>query len=225
MSQHLVFIDGRAATYARQNDPTLDTLPLFPVVLGDSILSDEGTYFDRNLRGWLSDVAIFADGFAGDAAVSPAVSAALLHGLGRLGGIGLDQLAAAQALWRQGGSAPVAGRTWHKVTGLTGAVGDFGGSLTAGTAFIVLDEAGGGIALFSGEPAPAPRITSAGFVAEGFRIAWESVPGRHYRVETTPALPAGWTTLAASVTATATETAYTDTATGGAANFYRVVLE
>lgn len=225
LAQHLVFIDGRAVAYARQNNPAVDTVALYPVVLGDSILSDEGSFFDRNLRGWLSDVAIFADGDAGDAGVPPSVSAALLHGLGRLGGIGLDQLAAAQALWRQGGSATVAGRTWQKVGGLTGAAGDFGGSLAEGTAFIVLDEAGGGLALFGGGPVPAPRITAAGWVAGGFRIAWESVSGRRYRVEFTPALPGGWTVLAAGLTAAGAETGYTHTAPGNLAGYYQVVLE
>jgi hypothetical protein len=223
LAQHLVFIDGKSVAFTRQNDPVIDTSTIYPVALGDSVLSDEGTFSDRNLRGWLDDVAVFSDGAAGDAQVPPATSAALLHGLGRWG-IGLDQLAAAQALWRQGGSGTIAGRTWHHVTGLTGSVGDLGGTLADGTAFIVLDESGGGLALFPGGLAPAPRLTAAVWVAEGFRLAWESVPGRRYRVETSTALPA-WTILAADLVAEGAESSYLHSSPGGQSRFYRVAAQ
>ncbi len=154
-----IHVDGKRITAAPQNNPTIFTGDTWPLTLGDSVVSDESilngntTNINRNLRGWLDDVAVFDDAAAGQPAVDAAASAAILHGFGKLAGLGLTILPAAQSLWINGGSASIGGRTWFKATSLTGGAGDTGGSLAGNDAYITLDAAGNGLALFaSGSP-------------------------------------------------------------------------
>ncbi len=78
----------------------------------------------------------------------------MINGLSRTGGIGLDQLGAALALWagNAGDTAVIGGATWQKVADLTGSPGDWSGSVAGADAVIVLDHSGGGIRVLTGPP-------------------------------------------------------------------------
>lgn len=88
-----------------------------------------------------------------------AADAALINGLGLTGGITLDQFDEAQALNAMvtGSTAQIGSALWRKVSGLSGSLGDFGGSVAAGNAFIVTDATGNGIQVIP-EPASAALI-------------------------------------------------------------------
>ena len=83
--------------------------------------------------------------------------AAILNGLGRIGGNDLSWLDEAQALWAgsDGDTATINGVQWQKVAGLTGVLGDWGGAgANAVGSYIVLDGSGGGIQIIP-EPTAA----------------------------------------------------------------------
>ncbi len=92
------------------------------------------------LQGSIDDVGVYNNAL-------DAASMALVNGLGRTGGIGLDQLEAAQTLWAGsvGDTAVIGGATWRKVSGLPGSMGDWSGTVAGADARIVLDGAGNGI--------------------------------------------------------------------------------
>jgi hypothetical protein len=91
--------------------------------------------------------------------------AAAIWGLGRTGGIGLDQLDEAQALFGGpfGGQGDIGGFFWEKVSGLGGTAGDFGGTTAGGDAFVVLDNSGNGIAMVP-EPSAMVSLLLGSFV-------------------------------------------------------------
>jgi signal transduction histidine kinase len=100
---------------------------------------------NRFFAGQIDDTGIWDEALT-------AVDAALLNGLGRIGDNDLRWLPAAGTLWRSavGSKAVINGRTWKKVSGLPGAIGDWvqaGGRNGAGS-FIVLNQAGDGLQLF-----------------------------------------------------------------------------
>jgi hypothetical protein len=103
--------------------------------------------------GIADDIGLFDIGLA-------ASDAALINGLGQLGGIGLDAWDAAQALNAMsiGSVAQVGGFDWQKVGGLAGTTGDFGGSIVGEDAYIVTANDGTGIQLI---PEPATGVILA----------------------------------------------------------------
>ena len=90
------------------------------------------------LKGSIDDVGVYNNALN-------ATDMAMVNGLGRTGGIGLDQLDEAQTLWSVGGTAVIGGATWQKVTGLSGSLGDYSGTVAGGDATIVLDGSGNGL--------------------------------------------------------------------------------
>lgn len=97
-----------------------------------------------------------------------AADAALINGLGRTGGLGLDVLGDAQALLAASldSTAVFGGTTWKHVTGLTGVVGAWGGSVAGQDAYIVTGLGGEGIVQVP-EPGACIAIGTAmaGFLA------------------------------------------------------------
>ena len=115
----------------------------------------------RNANGFIDDVGLW------DEAI-PAVGAALLNGLGRIGDNDLSWLADARTLWAgsDGDTATINGVRWQKVAGLTGVLGDYeqvGGANGLGS-YIVLDGSGGGIQVI---PEPTAAIELVGLVLLG----------------------------------------------------------
>ncbi|MHA3774744.1 LamG-like jellyroll fold domain-containing protein [Verrucomicrobiota bacterium sgz303538] len=108
------------------------------------------------LKGQADDAGLFDTGLIDS-------DVALINGLGLTGGIGLDQLDEAQALNAMvtGSVAQIGSVTWQKVSGLSGTVGSFGGTVSGGDAFIVTDSAGNGIQV-------VPEPASTGLLALGF---------------------------------------------------------
>jgi hypothetical protein len=105
-----------------------------------------------------------------------AADVSLINGLGRTGGIGLDQLDEAQALLAlsTGSSALIGGYTWERVAGLTGTTGDFGGTAAGGNAFIVTDALGNGIQVTA-----IPEPSSVLLVASGLGVlGWRNLRRR-----------------------------------------------
>ena len=89
-------------------------------------------------NGSIDSVGIFNDALS-------ATDVAILNGLGRIGNNYMSDLTAAATLWTDGGTATINGVTWEKVTGLTGALGDWDGPGANGIgSYIVLDAANGG---------------------------------------------------------------------------------
>ncbi|MCX6998432.1 MAG: PEP-CTERM sorting domain-containing protein [Kiritimatiellaeota bacterium] len=112
--------------------------------------------------GTIDDVGVFNN-------ATDAAGIALVNGLGRTGGIGLDQLSAAQTLWggSVGGTATVGGATWEKkASGLGAALGDWSGSVAGGNAKIVLDGSGYGLQVI---PEPS-TLSLAGLILAGLML-------------------------------------------------------
>ncbi len=114
-------------------------------------------------KGQADDAGLFDTGLG-------AADVALINGLGLTGGIGLDQLDEAQALNAMvtGSVAQIGAFTWERVSGLAGGLGDFGGTVAGGDAFIVTDAAGNGIRVIP-EPASAGLILLGGISLLGRR--------------------------------------------------------
>lgn len=164
-----LYVDGRQLVTVKQGNPALSTQATLPVAIGNSILEDAGGPFDRNFRGWIDDVGIFSDANLGNASVSVPASVAIHHAMGRLGGLGLEALPTAQNIWLTGTPASIDGITWYKLAGLTGDLGDYGGSVAGGTAFVVLDNDGNGIGT-AGQPVvnvqPESQTNAVGTAAQ-----------------------------------------------------------
>jgi hypothetical protein len=125
--------------------------------LGAFLRNNDPNTLTDPFKGEADDVGLFDTGlFAADAA--------LINGLGWTGAIGLDQLDEAQALngMTIGSVGMIGGAQWQKVTGLAGGLGDFGGTVAGGNAFIVTDNLGDGIQVV---PEPVSGALLAGAVA------------------------------------------------------------
>ena len=108
--------------------------------------SDNRWHFEGNI----DDVGVWNSNEGAD-------TIALINGLGRTGAIGLDQIDEAQALWAGslGDTATIGGAPWQKVSGLSGSLGDWGGSVAGVDAYIVLDNSGNGVKVI---PEPATMV-------------------------------------------------------------------
>jgi hypothetical protein len=108
------------------------------------------------LKGSIDDVGVYSNALT-------VTDMALVNGLGRTGGIGLDQLDEARALWagNVGDTAIIGGATWQKVSGLTGTLGDCSGTVAGGDAVIVLDGSGIGIQVAGGTVETTTELVSS----------------------------------------------------------------
>ena len=76
------------------------------------------------------------------------------------------------------------------------------------------------------DPTSVFEIVGAEFNAGAPEIRWSSVAGKHYRLERSVNLAAGFTALKTGISATAPQNTYRDTtATGLGSCFYRIVFE
>jgi len=130
------YVDGKAV--ARTTPTTSVNTTNAPLYVGSSPHTADNY---RNANGFIDDTGLWNDAL-------DAAGAATLNGLGRIGDNNLSWLDEAQALWagNVGDTATINGATWEKVTGLTGALGDWsqvGGANGQGS-FVVLDAANGG---------------------------------------------------------------------------------
>jgi hypothetical protein len=144
-----LYVGGKLAASATINqtfNPSVNTISI------GGFLRNGGTHTDP-FKGQADDAGLF------DTALQ-ASDVALINGLGLTGGLGLDWFEAAQALnaMAVGNTAQIGSATWQKVSGLTGEIGAFGGSVAEGTAYIVTDAAGNGIQVIP-EPATAGLIS------------------------------------------------------------------
>jgi hypothetical protein len=156
-----VYSDGKLVTTST-NTRVVDTDPIYPVVVGDSVVTTEAfaanpsptLNIDRNFRGWIDDLAIYDDAALGDTSGSAtaAQSAAMIYGFAKLADANISVLPSVQSLWAgaSGASAMIAGKTWYKATNIPGAatVGLIGGSLAGNDAYIKLTADHQGLALF-----------------------------------------------------------------------------
>lgn len=141
---------------------------------GSNALKLQSAFIGSSARFWqglIDDAGIWASAVG-------ATDVALLNGLGRIGNNDLSTLAPAAALWAGAvnDTAVINGVTWQKVTGLTGALGDWsqvGGNNGVGS-FIVLDGAGGGLRITA-----APDLLSwVGTVGGG---TWDKGGTAHWK--------------------------------------------
>jgi hypothetical protein len=162
LGTHQFFVNGKlvGTVAAAVNTTAINTSTDNNVIFGDGWLTNT-TNPTRDFNGRIDDVGFFNN-------ASVASDAAIINGLGRLNGLDLTYLDEAQGLWAGsiGGTASIGGKTWEKVTGLTGSLGDIGGTWAGNNAFIVLDGSGNGIALAIPEPSSAAVLASV--VALGF---------------------------------------------------------
>jgi hypothetical protein len=149
-----IYVAGKlsaSAPISQTFNPTVNAISVggfLRTVSGNVTLTDP-------LTGQADDAGLFDTGLG-------AADVALINGLGLTGGIGLDQVQAAQALNAMvtGSTMQIGSATWQKVTGLTGTVGDFGGTVAGGDAFIVTSLSGDGIQVI-------PEPSAAGLIALG----------------------------------------------------------
>ena len=139
------FVDGKS-----YGETLVRTIPL------QTDTSVAGLVFGSGVRealGRLGDSKRFFAGQIDDAGIwdesLDSSDAALLNGMGRIGDYDLRWLSAARKLWRGkvGSGAVINGKTWRKVGGLAGDMGDWvraGGRDGAGS-FIVLNHLGQGL--------------------------------------------------------------------------------
>lgn len=147
-----IYVGGKfvaSAGISQTFDASVNTITI------GGFLRNNGTHTDP-FSGQADDAGLFDTGLG-------ASDVALINGLGLTGGIGLDQLDEAQALNAMvtGSVAQIGSVTWQKVSGLSGTIGSFGGTVSGGDAFIVTDSAGNGIQV-------VPEPASTGLIALGF---------------------------------------------------------
>lgn len=145
LSDHSLYIDGRFARNASGTNAV--NTAISPIRIGTgSQRGHGGNAIERDFSGWLDDFAIF------DEALN-ATEVALLHGLGRIGGINASQLTSASSLWQSdlGTQSTIGSARWAKTNLLNGAVGDVV-SLSTGGQGVVLDAPELGLAEASGLP-------------------------------------------------------------------------
>lgn len=117
-------------------------------------------------------------------------------------------------------SSETAARKLYRISPVTGAatlVGTtHGGGELGGHVIYALD--------FAKPPGPPPAIQPAG---NGVEIAWPSVAGAFYWVQSAPALASGmgWTNLAGPFTGSGTMDRFTNTPSGDPSRFYRMSVE
>ena len=146
-----IYVGGKlvaSAAIGQTFNPTVNTISI------GGFLRNGGTHTDP-FAGQADDAGIFDTGLG-------AADVALINGLGLTGGIGLDQVQAAQALNAMvtGSTMQIGSATWQKVTGLAGTAGDFGGTVAGGDAFIVTSLSGDGIQVI-------PEPSAAGLIVLG----------------------------------------------------------
>ena len=146
---HTIYIDGKAGTHANatRNDPDPGAVSTASITrIGAEGYGGGRWDFDGNI----DDVGVWNSNEGAD-------TIALINGLGRTGAIGLDQIDEAQALWAGslGDTATIGGAPWQKVSGLSGSLGDWGGSVAGVDAYIVLDNSGNGVKVI---PEPATMV-------------------------------------------------------------------
>ncbi|MGC4005833.1 MAG: PEP-CTERM sorting domain-containing protein [Pirellulales bacterium] len=159
-----IYVDGKASgtpgTLGTAFPANLDALSI------GGLLRNNVTTPSDPFPGSLDDAGLFNTALT-------AADAALINGLGRTGGIGLDQLDEAQALLAAstGSTALIGGATWQRVTGLTGTIGDWGGSVSGGNAFIVAGAGGDGLQLVATAiPEPGTWAALAILTVCGFAV-------------------------------------------------------
>lgn len=145
----LLYVDGKLA--AGNSTTSVPMMASNSLSLGGVYRSS--TQLISPFTGQLDDVGLFYNGGGSGLVLTPA-DAALINGLGRTGAIGLDQLASARNLANAsvGATASIGGATWQRASGLTGVIGDWGGSVANGNAFIVTGASGNGIRVVAGAP-------------------------------------------------------------------------
>lgn len=146
----ILYLDGKQVLHDTTSDATFvgNTLTLGGVVRNSTeVLSA--------YSGSLDDAGLFSTALT-------AVDIALINGLGNTGGSGLPWLDEAQALNAAAvnTTADINGKTWKRVNNLTGAVGDWGGSVASMNAYIVTSNSGDGIAVVP-EPASLGMLGAA----------------------------------------------------------------
>lgn len=152
--QYLYFDGKLSATRSRTEAFNADVNTL---TLG-GFLRNNATSPTDPYKGDIDDAGLFNAGLT-------ATDVALIHGLGRTGGIGLDQLDEAQALLGGpiGSTSIIGGATWQHVSGLAGSLGDFGGTVAGGDAYVVTSASGDGI--LQVVPEPSTGMAAAGILA------------------------------------------------------------
>lgn len=150
-----IFVNGQSVnsvTGGQTFDASVNTISI-----GGFLRNNSTTTPTDAFAGQADEIGLFDNALT-------AVDAALINGLGHLGGVGLDQLDEAQALNGSafGSTAFIDGVQWRRAAGLTGAQGAYGGTLAGGDAFIVTDGAGNGIRVVP-EPG-AVAVLGAGLV-------------------------------------------------------------
>ena len=146
LSNHRLYVDGR---FASQVNSSLvpDTYEYRSIQIGaDSVRTSPSSFSGR-----IDDLGVFPQALDES-------HAALINGLARISGLDLSYLPAALQLWsvNWGGAARLGAADWIKTEGLTGTPGTFGGSASAYSAFIVVDDNGGGIQML--RPAAADQF-------------------------------------------------------------------
>lgn len=138
-------------------------------------------------------------------------------------GLGLDASDVASLLngFDAQSGVTAAGVTWNYATGLVGAVGETGGTITGGDGFIVLDEAGNGMFASGLELLITSLVDDGG----GRTLTWNSIPGSFYTIEFSVDLQ-GWFEVEDSALSDSLSTSYTDadqTRLSAPVGYYRVI--
>lgn len=154
-----VYVDGKniELEWNSNNDDIGLTSNIDTLAIGGILRQLDGSPDIRApFSGYLDDAGLFD--YALDAA-----DAALINGLGRSSGLGLNWLADAQALNASsvGTIMNIGGYLWQRVEGLTGTTGDWGGSAGTNDAWIITNVGGNGIQMVP-EPSLAGGLAAAG---------------------------------------------------------------
>jgi hypothetical protein len=138
-TDRILYLDGVAAN---TSTPAVTMIPCNRIAIGALMRLGQ----TDAVNGGLADVGIWAQGL-------PPEQVALINGLGVFEQLPLTNsaIAALEAVYHAGsGTVKVGPHAWGYANGLSGAAGSTGGSVATMDAYIVLDDAGNGVALKTG---------------------------------------------------------------------------
>jgi hypothetical protein len=150
----LIYVNGKLA--ATQSTSAISSVDPNSLSIGNIYRTSSGVYGPFSAyKGALDDAGLFNTALAES-------DIALINGLGQTGRLGLDWLDEAQALNASAleTTALINGVRWERVSGLVGAMGDFGGTVAGKDAYIITGPDGNGIAI--PEPALAGPVIGLG---------------------------------------------------------------